>query len=145
MRTIVFAILMFSSISLLKAQTWETNFPVAKTEAAQSNKAIILVFSGSDWCAPCIKLEKQILESETFKAFANENAILVRADFPRKKENQLPEDIQEQNSQLAELYNQNGYFPFVVVLDAEGHVLGEAGYEKVKPEAYVSKLKHFIN
>jgi hypothetical protein len=42
------------------------------------------VFSGSDWCAPCIKLDKSIWQSTEFKEYAASNLILERADFPKK-------------------------------------------------------------
>ena len=41
--------------------------------ASKESKPIILVFQGSDWCAPCIKLDREILSSDTFKKYANEN------------------------------------------------------------------------
>jgi len=47
----------------LSAQDWRTDWDIAKVEAEQANKKLILVFSGSDWCIPCIKLEKEIWES----------------------------------------------------------------------------------
>lgn len=126
------------------SQNWQTNFEEAKQEAKQSNKPIILIFSGTDWCSPCIKLDKQIFQSDIFKTYATENVILIRADFPRKKENALSEALQNQNRKLAERYNPNGFFPFVLMLDAKGAVLGELGYEKIEPQAYVNKLKAFI-
>ena len=42
------------------SQNWLTDFENAKELAKEENKKIILVFSGSDWCAPCIKLENEI-------------------------------------------------------------------------------------
>ena len=39
----------------------------AKTLAASESKSIVLIFSGSDWCAPCIKLDKTIVQTEEFK------------------------------------------------------------------------------
>ena len=41
------------------SQNWKTNFEEAKIEAAKENKNILLVFSGSDWCAPGRKLENE--------------------------------------------------------------------------------------
>ena len=126
------------------SQNWTTNFEAAQQEALQSKKPIILVFAGTDWCSPCIKLDKQIFQTDTFKTYATENAILVRADFPRKKENALSETLQEQNRKLADKYNPNGFFPFVLMLNAEGVVLGELGYEKIEPQDYVNKLQAFV-
>ena len=59
MRKIVSLIALLVSINSF-SQNWKTNFEEVKTEATVSNKKILLVFSGSDWCAPCIKLDKNI-------------------------------------------------------------------------------------
>ena len=48
-----------------------------------------MVFSGSDWCAPCIKLDKAVWQSEEFKKEAETNWVIYKADFPKKKANQL--------------------------------------------------------
>ncbi|MFD2565436.1 thioredoxin family protein [Aquimarina rubra] len=145
MRKIISIItLMLMSMSSLTAQEWLTNFNEAKDIASNTNKNIVLVFAGSDWCAPCIKLERQILNTEKFLKYAKENYILVKADFPRKRKNQLPENLQEQNKQLAEAYNKSGGFPLVVMLDKEGKKLGEIGYKKVTPDAYIEILNKMI-
>lgn len=125
------------------AQDWFTNFDKAKQEASQSHHNIILVFQGSDWCTPCIKLDKEIWSTAEFQELAKDHFVMMQADFPRKKANKLPEDIAEQNGMLAEKYNQQGYFPFVVVLNPEGKVLGNAGYEKMSPTEYYNKLTSF--
>lgn len=105
---------------------------------------MILVFSGSDWCAPCIKLDQQIFQSDAFINYSDANVVLVKADFPRKKQNALSEELQTQNMGLAEKYNKNGFFPLVLVLNESGKVLGEMGYEKIEPQAYIDKLKSFV-
>jgi len=53
------------------AQEWHTDFVKAKEIATKENKTIVLVFQGSDWCAPCIKLDREIWSSEVFKSYAN--------------------------------------------------------------------------
>ncbi|MCK0130008.1 thioredoxin family protein [Flavobacteriaceae bacterium F08102] len=125
------------------AQEWYTDFSKAKKTAAEKNNAIILVFQGSDWCAPCIKLAKEIWSTTEFKALAKDHFVMLKADFPRKRKNALSKDQQEHNAKLAEKYNPNGYFPYVVVLNARGDVLGSMGYEKMSPTAYFNKLKAF--
>ncbi|WP_177733264.1 MULTISPECIES: thioredoxin family protein [Flavobacterium] len=125
------------------AQHWETNFEESKKSAAAENKNIILVFSGSDWCAPCIKLDKTIWSSEAFQTEAKTNWVLVKADFPKKKTAALSETLKSQNASLAEQYNKEGHFPLVVVLDKNGKVLGKTGYKNVNPEEYI-KLLHTL-
>ena len=130
--------------SLGFAQQWSTNIDEAKAQATAENKTIVLVFSGSDWCAPCIKLDKNVWQSEEFKAYAAEKLVLVRADFPKKKANVLPEALQNTNKALAEKYNQEGYFPLVVVLNAQGKVIAKKGYENQNAAKYVAELQALI-
>ncbi len=137
-------ILLFVSSSLF-AQDWQTDFEKSKELAATENKTIILVFQGSDWCAPCMKLEKEIWQSNEFKTFAKEHYVLYKADFPRKKANQLDSEQVKRNKALAEKYNSKGYFPFVAVIDKNGKVLGETGYKKMTPKEYINHLESFIH
>ena len=125
------------------AQDWLTSFTDAKDQASINNQNIVLVFQGSDWCGPCIKLDKQVWSTKEFQDLAKEHFIMLQADFPRKKSNQLSSELQKQNSKLAEQYNIHGYFPLVVVLNNEGGILGEMGYEKITPIEYFNKLTSF--
>ncbi len=123
------------------AQEKELLLEEAQQQAIATNKHIMIVFSGSDWCAPCIKLARTILDTETFTAYADANYIRMTADFPRKKKNQLPPAIQLRNKQLAERYNKSGGFPLVVLIDATGKKYGEMGYKKTSPAAYIQLLE----
>lgn len=102
---------------------WTTDFSKAKTEASAKSKYILLNFSGSDWCGPCMKLKKEILDSEEFLKFAEDKLVLVRADFPRNKKNRLSPEQTQQNEALAEKYNHEGKFPLTVLINADGKVV----------------------
>ena len=136
---ILFLISVFNS----SAQEWITSFDEAKNLAAEQNKLIVLVFQGSDWCAPCMKLDKEIWSTEEYQNLAKDRLIMLKADFPRRKANKLSKELQDHNNSLAETYNKNGYFPLVVVLDKEGKVLRQMGYEKTSPTDYFNKLSSF--
>lgn len=122
------------------AQNWQHNFKEAKAEAQKEQKQILLVFSGSDWCAPCIKLDNQIWQSDAFKAHAKKHLVLLRADFPKRKNNQLQKEQQNENNALAEKYNNNGYFPFVVLLNAKGEIVNQLGYKNLSPIEYIKAI-----
>lgn len=126
------------------AQEWNYNFDDAKKQASEQDKNIIIVFSGSDWCAPCIKLDKTIWQSQAFKNEAENSWIVVRADFPRKKANALSKEQTDHNRKLAEKFNGEGSFPLVVILDKNGKVLGKMGFKNVSPEEYI-KMIHAID
>jgi len=126
-----------------QAQEWQTDFETAKTIASKESRKIIMVFQGSDWCAPCIKLDTEIWSSEEFKAYAKNHFVMLKVDFPRKKANALDPAQQGENARLAETFNKKGFFPFVVVLDAQGNKLGETGYKKMAPGDYIQHLLSF--
>jgi len=125
------------------SQNWVTSLDEAKAIAQKEDKNIILVFSGSDWCAPCIKLDKNIWASDDFKKEAAANWVLLKADFPKKKANALPEELQKQNGLLSDKYNKEGNFPLVVVMDKNGKALGKTGYKNIAPAAYIALLHSF--
>lgn len=138
----VFLILSFSHLNIF-AQQWETDFERAKALAAEKDLPIVLVFQGSDWCAPCIRLDREVWATDVFRTYAETHFVMLRADFPRRKQNALSPEQAEANARLAERYNKNGIFPMVVVLDAEGNVKGRAGYERLSPEDYIKLLESF--
>lgn len=136
----LFTAFIFSTI------TWLGDFNAATSEAAKENKLILINFSGSDWCGPCIRLRKEILESSTFEHYAQDNLILVRADFPRQKKNQLDATQVKRNEALADKYNPEGKFPFTVLVDKNGKVLKEwDGYPNESPEKFISEINPFAN
>jgi len=137
-KNLLFVLLLVNS--LLIAQNWQTNFEEAKVLAQKENKNIVLVFSGSDWCAPCMKLEKNIWMSQEFQTESQNNWITYKADFPKKKANQLPTELTEQNKKLAEKYNKEGSFPLVVLLTPSGKVLGMFGFKNISPSDYIALI-----
>ncbi len=128
----------------LVAQNWESNYTNAILKAKNENKLVLLVFSGSDWCAPCIKLDREIWQSATFQEYAEGNYVLYKADFPRKKANKLSARLTSDHKKLAERFNSKGFFPLVIVLDGNENVLGETGYQKLSANDYISYLNDFI-
>ena len=125
------------------SQDWNTNIDQAKELASKNNQKIVLVFSGSDWCAPCIKLDREIWNTEAFKTYAKAHYVMLKADFPKRKKNALSKEQQEHNNVLAEKFNKNGYFPLVIVLDKNGTVLGKTGYQKTTPEAFIKQINTY--
>jgi thioredoxin-related protein len=136
-------IFLFFLTTIGYSQNWKTNFEEAKIEAAKENKNILLVFSGSDWCAPCMKLENVVWKSDAFQAEAAKSWIVYKADFPKKKANQLPPELTEINKKLAEKYNKNGSFPLVVLLNKTGKTIGMTGFKNVSAEDYIALIHSF--
>lgn len=137
---------LFSAL-LSFSEEWRLNFEEAKIEAAKSHKYVLLNFSGSDWCIPCIKLKKDIFESDKFMRFASENLILVKADFPRLRRNQLDSRQTSQNELLAEKYNNQGKFPLTILLDSNGKTMKIwDGYpSSLSVETFISEINAVVD
>ena len=142
MKKIIILLFLFTG-TIGYSQNWNSSFVEAQKKAVTENKNILLVFSGSDWCAPCIKLDKTIWKSEEFNKEATENWILYKADFPKKKANLLSLELTAENKKIAERYNKEGNFPLVLLLDPSGKVLGITGYKNVTPQEYIQILHSF--
>ncbi len=137
--------LLFSLVLTIHAPgvSWLKNLDSAKSQAKAENKYILLNFSGSDWCIPCMKLEQDIFNSDEFIKYAAGNLVLVNADFPRKSKNQLSKQQQKINDAIADIYNPQGSFPFTLLLDSNGNkVKVWDGYYKDGPEMFVSEIKN---
>lgn len=133
------------AFAVVGSAEWLTNIDDAQSAAKEQHKHILLNFSGSDWCAPCIQLKKNVFEKSEFSEFANENLVLLRADFPRLKKNQLNKAQQEHNEKLAERYNPKGKFPYTVLLDSQGNIVHEwDGYAGSTAQQFVADLKQYV-
>jgi thioredoxin-related protein len=131
---------------LLSATTWETDFEKAKQSAKTEHKLILLNFSGSDWCGPCIRMRKQIFESPAFTQYAGDHLILVNADFPQMKKNELTKAQQAKNDKLADIYNKDGIFPQTVLLTSDGKVLKEwKGLPRLSADEFTGQLKTAVD
>lgn len=142
MKKLLTLILTLSVFSVLFAQQTST-YQQALDKAKVENKQLVLQFSGSDWCAPCIKLEKNILNTPAFEAYATK-FVWLKVDFPRKKDNRLSKEQVAENEALAERFNPNGLFPLIVFLDHQEEVQGRIKYFNVSPEEYIAKMESLL-
>lgn len=121
--------------------TWQSNFEEAKQVANEEDKKILMVFSGSDWCAPCMKLKKKILSTEEFQAFEKENLVVLYLDFPKRKKNRLSKELTSHNEALAEQYNRSGSFPSILLMDSSGKIIKNLRYEGQSPKDFIKEVE----
>ena len=100
---------------------WMTDFDAAKARAAKEDKAVLIDFTGSDWCGYCIKLRRDVFDKDDFTNYARDKFVLLEIDQPRKIK-MAPEKLAA-NRKLAESYGVDGY-PTVLVVDSEGTLMG---------------------
>ncbi|MCU0771591.1 MAG: thioredoxin family protein [Verrucomicrobia bacterium] len=116
---------------------WLTSLPDAQAKAKADNKLVMMDFTGSDWCGWCIKLNKEVFSQPEFAEYAAQNLVLVEVDFPRKK--QQSKELKAANQALQERFRVRGY-PTIIVLNSQGKQVGELGYMKGGPKAFIAEL-----
>lgn len=110
--------------------------------SAQYDRDILLVFSGSDWCIPCIQFEKKVLSDTAFQNFAAKRLIVLKADFPQKRK--IPAELKSQYEALAEEYNPNGIFPYIVLMTPDKKLLANISYRNQSVTTFLGELKRAV-
>jgi protein disulfide-isomerase len=150
MKKIIVALLLFAGSFAAEAQelVWETNVTKAMAISNETKKPLLLFFTGSDWCGWCIRLQKEVLKTPEFAAWAKENVVLVELDYPRKAPQ--TEDIKKQNNELQMAFGIQG-FPTIILANAttkEGKVnfegIGSTGYVAGGPSAWLAVANGFL-
>ena len=116
------------------AEGWLTDMDAAKKEAAEQKKDLMIDFTGSDWCPPCMQLRANVFSKPDFQKEAQKNFVLLELDYPRSKEQSA--EVKAANQKLAEQYGVTG-FPTVVFADASGKPFG--GFVGGRPREDVMK------
>jgi thioredoxin-related protein len=119
-------------------ELWQTDFEAAKAKAKADKKLLLVSFTGSDWCIWCKKLKAEVFDQEVFEKEAAKHFVLVEADIPHDK-TLIDEELLAHNKKLAKKYDVYG-FPKVLILDADGQVMAETGYQEGGPEKYLEFL-----
>lgn len=93
---------------------WTTDLDKAFEKAKAEKKNVLVEFTGSDWCPPCIAMRKNVFSKKEFVEAASKKFILVELDFPQGNK-----ELKEKNEPLAEKYKIEG-FPTVILFNSEG-------------------------
>lgn len=137
-RRLSLALLLTATSAFAIGDAWMSDFSAAKAKAAKENKALLVEFTGSDWCPPCISLNKEVFSKPEFLKAAQKDFVLVALDFPKKKK--LSPELTKQNESLARQYGIQG-FPTILFMDAKGKVFKQTGYQPGGVKPYLALLK----
>jgi protein disulfide-isomerase len=120
---------------------WKTNLEKAVAEAKNENKAVLVNFTGSDWCVWCKKLSEEVFSQNEFENYAGKNLVLVKIDFPRN----IPQSdaTKYYNSGLAQKYGIEG-FPTILLFNSSGQLVAKTGYQSGGAANYVNHIKSFL-
>jgi thioredoxin-related protein len=93
---------------------WTSDLDKAFERAKAENKSVLVEFTGSDWCPPCIAMRKNVFSKREFIDVASKNFILVGIDLPKGDK-----ALREKNEPLAEKFKVEG-FPTIILFTPEG-------------------------
>lgn len=93
---------------------WMTDLGKAVEKAKTENKSVLVEFTGSDWCPPCVYMAKSVFSTKEFIDAASKKFVLVEIDLPN---GDLA--LREKNTPLAMKYNVEG-FPMTILLNSQG-------------------------
>jgi protein disulfide-isomerase len=147
---LIICTLFISSLSLYSQENdgWLLNFDEAAELSMKTGKPILANFTGSDWCGWCIRLQKEVFVTPTFKKWADENVILLELDYPRRT--QQTEEIKKQNRDLQQFFKVRGYPTLhmfnVGVADGKTQItsLGKTGYVAGGPTPWIANANNFL-
>lgn len=118
---------------------WTDDFSAAKKQAQDEGKDLFVVFSGSDWCGWCMRLEEDIFSKDGFVEEISETFVPVFIDMPNNK-SLLSKKARKQNPMLAAQYGVDS-FPTVLLMDSDGDVFAVSGYMQGGPDKYLDSVK----
>lgn len=121
---------------LLAADGWLTDLDEGLKVAKAEKKAVLVDFTGSDWCGWCIRLKKEVFDQKEFVA-ATKDFVLVELDYPQKKKQSAEEKAK--NKVWAEKFAIEG-FPTIMLLDASGEPFAQTGYQAGGATKYLAHL-----
>jgi protein disulfide-isomerase len=112
--------------------------------AKRDNKLVMALFTGTDWCSFCIKLENEVFGTPEFRKWSDENVVPLMLDFP--KTTKLDPALSAQNQKLKLKYkNYVSGYPTVLFLDPQGTVVAKMGYARGGPENWISKAEERLS
>lgn len=115
------------------------NFPAAVQKAKAENKFVLLEFTGSDWCPPCMKLRQEAIMQPAFQDYVKSNLIFLEVDQPRKTE--LPPAVGATNDILMGQFNIEA-FPTLILVNGKGQTVWKnEGYIEGGPSAVISEIE----
>ena len=121
---------------------WTVNFEFAKKIAKEKDLNLLLLFTGSDWCVWCKKLNEEVFSQEAFQQEVVKMFVPVKFDFPSSFK--FPKEIADGYAAERDKYGVRGY-PTVVLTDCEGNAFAVCGYQPGGAEGYITLLNNLVD
>jgi thiol-disulfide isomerase/thioredoxin len=117
---------------------WLTNYEEALAAAERTDRPVLVLFTGSDWCPHCKTLEDAVLSTDTFRSWANDKVVLLMIDLPQ---NGISQAVRSERSQVCIKYGVRT-FPSVLLLKSDGSKLAaQTGYTGQSAETWLTRFQ----
>lgn len=114
---------------------WTTNLERALAAAKQNKKFVMAQFTGSDWCPPCIMMQKAVFSKSSFARLVPRKFILVKIDIPRSNK-----AMSLKNGKVMRNYNVTGV-PTILLFGDDGKEFSRFGASQYPTvEGFIGKL-----
>ena len=134
----VLALLGLPAVTMAAGKGWVDNVEEAVKTAQNEKKDLLLDFTGSDWCPPCMALNREVLSTESFISEWSKDFVLVELDFPNNKPQS--DEIKRMNNEWNQRFNIRGY-PTIILADSSGLPYAQTVGYGGGPEAWQANLK----
>lgn len=93
---------------------WLTDIDAGIAQAKKENKSVMVEFTGSDWCPPCIMMHKKVFSKSEFVSGASKKFVLVKIDIPNSDK-----ELKKKNTEVLKKYGVRGV-PTVILFGKDG-------------------------
>jgi protein disulfide-isomerase len=119
------------------SEKWLTSYEDALAKAGETGRPVLTIFTGSDWCPHCKTLEENVLASETFVAWAEENLVLLMIDLPQQG---ISQAVRSERSQVCIKYGVRT-FPSALLIGPDGEKIAvKTGYSGESAATWVASM-----
>lgn len=115
---------------------WCETYTESVKKARKENKPLLILFTGTNWCPACMKLEREVLNKPQFAQALGNKFVFYKAEFPSP----TPEGLNSSPDKvLLDRYNVDK-FPTFVAIDGFGALLFTMNYASGGPDVYIRTL-----
>jgi len=120
---------------------WLTSYDDAMREARDLGRPVLTIFTGSDWCPHCVTLEKNVLDTDTFLAWAQDRVVLLMIDLPQQG---ISQEERHSRSRVCIKYGVRT-FPSALLIGPDGaKITVKSGYQGQSASSWVAALENHL-
>ncbi len=113
-KTTLLTALLSMTYAFAGSAAWVTDLNEGLVQAKKEGKPLLVKFTGSDWCPPCIQINKSVFSKTEFTSEASKDYVLVIVDQPSSDK-----ALATKNAPYFQQHKVSGV-PLVILMDSNG-------------------------